>query len=214
MKRYAMVVDLKKCLGCQTCTISCKLFHGLGPDIVRVKVIEQEEGEFPHVERMFIPLRCMHCDDPECLKACPTGATKKRTDGIVIVDQDECMGCRYCAVVCPYQARTFIAVDRRYFPGNGNLWEAKRYTEHQTGTMQKCDFCYKRIDEGISRGLEPGIAPEATPMCVISCIGKALYFGDLNDPESKVSRLIKQRNGFRLKEELGTEPSVYFLPRR
>ncbi|GBE03024.1 tetrathionate reductase subunit B precursor [bacterium BMS3Bbin06] len=214
MKRYGMVIDLKKCLGCQTCTISCKLLHGLGPGIVRVRVMEEEMGRFPDVERFYIPVRCMHCDEPECLKACPTGATKKRPDGIVTVDQDECMGCRYCAVVCPYQARTFLAVEKRYFPENGNIWEAKRCDEHQTGTMEKCDFCYKRIDDGLKKGLEPGKDPEATPMCVISCIGKALYFGDLSDPGSRVSGLIMQRKGFRLKEEVGTEPSIYFLPRR
>jgi len=186
----------------------------VGPGIVRVKVIEQETGTYPNVERAFVPIRCMHCRQPECVKACPTGATKKRPDGIVTVDADECMGCRYCSLVCPYQARTFIAVEKRYFPENGNIWESVRCGEHQTGTMEKCDFCHKRLDEGIKKGLEPGIDAEATPMCVISCIGKALYFGDLNDSASTVSELIKERKGFRLKEEVGTEPSIYFLPRR
>ncbi len=214
MKHYGMVIDLKKCLGCQTCTVSCKVFHGLGPGTVRVRVVEEEQGEYPRVERFYLPIRCMHCDEPECLKACPTGATKKRPDGIVTVDHDECMGCRYCAIVCPYQARSFIAVERRYFPENGNTWENERYAEHQVGTMDKCDFCHERIDDGVRRGLEPGKDPDATPMCVISCIGKALYFGDLNDPESKVSRLIRERKGFRLKEEVGTRPSIYYLSRR
>ncbi len=213
-RHFGMVIDLKKCLGCQTCTVSCKVFHGLGPGIVRVRVVEQEMGRYPDVERLYLPIRCMHCDEPECLKACPTGATKKRPDGIVTVDQDECMGCRYCAVVCPYQARSFLAVEKRYFPENGNYWEEKRLGAHQVGTMQKCDFCHERIDKGILDGLVPGKDPDATPMCVISCIGKALYFGDLNDPDSEVSRLISSRRCFRLKEDVGTKPSIYYLPRR
>ncbi|NOX19696.1 MAG: 4Fe-4S dicluster domain-containing protein [Nitrospirae bacterium] len=213
-KHYGMIIDLTKCLGCQTCTVACKVFHGLGPEIVRVRVVEQEIGKYPDVERLYIPLRCMHCDEPECLKACPTGATKKRPDGIVTVDKDECMGCRYCSVVCPYQARSFLATPKRYFPENGDHWEDHRYREHQVGTMDKCDFCKDRIDRGIKKGLVPGIDPDATPICVVSCIGKALYFGDLNDPESPASKALARYEHFRLKEELGTKPSIYYLPRR
>lgn len=214
MKRWGMVIDLKKCTGCQTCTLACKVYHGLGPGVTRCRVIEQEVGGFPAVERMLISLRCMHCNEPECMKACPTGATKRRSDGIITVDQDECMGCRYCALVCPYQARTFLGVEKRYFSGDDNIWESLRYGEHQVGTVEKCDFCHKRIDEGIAKGLAPGKDPAATPLCVVACIGKALYFGDLNDPGSSVSGLIRERKGFTLKQELNTEPSVYYLPRR
>ena len=214
MKRWGMVIDLKKCTGCQTCTLSCKVYHGLGPDVTRCRVIEQENGDFPNVERMLFSLRCMHCNEPECVKACPTGATKRRADGIITVDQNKCMGCRYCALVCPYQARTFLGVEKKYFPQNDNRWEKMRYGEHQVGTVEKCDFCHKRIDEGAARGLEPGKDPAATPMCVISCIGKALYFGDLNDDDGVVAGLIRGRKGFALKQELGTGPSVYYLPRR
>jgi phenylacetyl-CoA:acceptor oxidoreductase 27-kDa subunit len=214
MRRWGMVIDLKKCTGCQTCTLSCKVYHGLGPDVTRCKVVEHEEGTFPDVERTLLSIRCMHCNEPECLRACPTGATKKRADGIVTVDQEECMGCRYCSIVCPYQARTFLGVEKRYFPDEENTWEKIRYKEHQVGTVEKCDFWQKRIDEGIEMGLEPGRDPAATPICSIACIGKAIWFGDLNDPHSIVSTLIRERNGFVLRQELGTEPSVYFLPRK
>lgn len=214
MKRWGMVIDLKKCTGCQTCTLACKVYYGLGPGVTRCRVVEQETGRFPDVERILVSIRCMHCNDPECLKACPTGATKKRPDGIITVDQDECIGCRYCALVCPYRARTFLGVKKRYFPNDDNVWEKVRYSEHQVGTMEKCDFCQIRLDEGLEKGLEPGKDPEATPMCVIACIAKALYFGDLNDPDSQASKLVRDRKGFALKQELGTEPSVYYLPRR
>jgi phenylacetyl-CoA:acceptor oxidoreductase subunit 1 len=214
MPRWGMVIDLKKCTGCQTCTLSCKVFHGLGPGVTRCRVVEHEVGTYPGMERMLFSLRCMHCAEPECVKACPTGATKKRADGIVTVDQDECMGCRYCSLVCPYQARTFLAVEKRYFENDDNIWEKVRYREHQTGTVEKCDFCRKRIDAGMAKGLVPGKDPSASPICSIACIGKAIHFGDLNDPDSTVSRLVRERNGFALKAELGTEPSVYYLPRR
>ena len=214
MKRWGMVIDLKKCTGCQTCTLSCKVYHGLGPDVTRCKVVEHEVGTYPKMERMLFSMRCMHCNEPECVKACPTGATQKRPDGIVTVDQDKCMGCRYCALVCPYQARTFLAVQKRYFENDNNVWEKLRYQEHQTGTVEKCDFCHNRIDAGLARGLTPGKDPAASPMCSIACIGKAIYFGDLNDPASNVSVLIREHSGFALKAELGTEPSVYYLPRR
>jgi len=209
-----MVVDLKKCLGCQTCTLACKVANGLLPGVQRCRVVEEETGTFPDVSRIFISLRCMHCENPECMKACPTGATGKRADGIVTVDADKCMGCRYCALVCPYQARTFLGMKKTFFPEGQDPWEAKRYREHQVGTVEKCDFCYTRIDAGRKRGLKPGEDSEATPVCVISCIGKALYFGDLNDPDSGVSRLIRDRNGFVLRGELGTDPSAWYLPRK
>lgn len=216
MKKWGMAIDLKKCVGCQTCTLSCKVVNSLGPNVVRCKVVEFESGIYPDVERTYVSLRCMHCAEPECLKACPTGATQKRDDGIVTVDQGKCMGCRYCSLVCPYQARTFLTAEDKYFNHGSeeSAWETARSKEHTVGTMEKCDFCYNRIDEGMANGLRPGIDHDATPLCVISCIGKALKFGDLNDPDSEVSALIRELKGYTLKPELGTEPSIYYLPKR
>lgn len=213
MKRWVMVIDLKRCVGCQTCTISCKVANGLGHDVVRCRVIDQEVGKFPDVQRIFVSLRCMHCSKPECVKVCPTGATKQREDGIVTVNHDKCMGCRYCSIACPYQARTFLGLEKRYFPEVESEWENVRYKEHQIGTVDKCDFCCSRIDEGVKKCLEPGRDSDATPVCVISCISKALYFGDLNDTDSDVSILLKKRKNFTMKSELGTEPSLYYLYR-
>ena len=213
MKKWAMAIDLKKCVGCQTCTLSCKTAHGLPPGVTRCRVVEHEVGKYPDVQRFHVSMRCMHCGEPECLKVCPTGATALRDDGIVTVDADKCVGCRYCAVACPYQARDFLATDKRFYPKGASVWEDKRYAEHQIGTMEKCDFCADRIDSGLEQGLTPGKDIDATPVCVNSCIGNALYFGDLNDPESEVSKALRERKFFQMKTDLGTEPSLYYLSR-
>jgi molybdopterin-containing oxidoreductase family iron-sulfur binding subunit len=142
----------------------------------------------------------MHCKDPECLKACPTGATVQRADGIVYVDDTKCVGCRYCMNACPYTARYFNAKERYYFGEQGPTpFEERGYKRHQTGVVSKCDFCQHRVDSGLE------------PACVANCMCKARIFGDLDDPYSEVSRLIKEKGGRPLYPELGTDPSVYYL---
>jgi len=213
MAHWVMVIDLEKCTGCQTCAVACKVEKGLGPLIQRVTIIEKEVGQYPDVKRMYIPKRCMNCEDPACVEVCPSGATVKRDDGIVSVDQDKCIGCRYCIMACPYNARTFVAEQRSYHD-IPSVWEKVRYAEHTIGVVDKCDFCCDRIDDGLAKGQVPGKDQDATPACVISCIAKALDFGDLDDKDSVVNRLIRERGGFRLLEEMETHPSVYYLPRR
>jgi len=162
----------------------------------------------------------MHCQEPPCEDVCPTGATAQREDGIVYVDYDKCIGCQACALACPYDARFFLEKNGRdgYFGKRRTPYEefpyelrapSQRFVE---GTMTKCTFCMHKIDEGLGQGLQPGVDPEATPACVVSCIANARFFGDLNDPQSEVSRLIRERAGFQPLAELGTDPSVYYLP--
>ena len=140
----------------------------------------------------------------------------KRPDGIVAIDADKCIGCRYCVVACPYQNRSFLSKDKDpgYFPDYPETrFEkmGKKLYPHQVGTTMKCNFCMERIDAGMEKGLKPGIDRDATPACVNTCQARALTFGDLDDPESNVSQLIRERNGFVLQEEYGTEPSVYYV---
>ncbi|MEE8452975.1 MAG: 4Fe-4S dicluster domain-containing protein [Thermoguttaceae bacterium] len=213
MPRWGMVVDLEKCTGCQTCSVACKVENALGPMTDRVVVVEKEMGTYPNVQRIHIPKRCMHCADPKCVGVCPSGATQQRDDGIVTVDQDMCVGCRYCMMACPYNARVFQAVEQSYH-SPPSKWEVQRYKEHTVGVVGKCDFCKSRIDEGLQGGLKPGVDPDATPMCVISCIGTALTFGDLDDPASEVSQLIESRETVQFLPEMQTDPSIYYLPRR
>ena len=151
------------------------------------------------------------------MKVCPTRATTTREDGIVMVDYDKCVGCAYCVVACPYRNRTRYDDGKNgYFPGQG-LTEleviGKELYPLQTGTAVKCNFCAERIDEGLNKGLKPGVDREATPACVNTCPPKARTFGDLDDPNSEVSRLIRERKATPLHPEYGTEPSVYYINR-
>jgi phenylacetyl-CoA:acceptor oxidoreductase subunit 1 len=144
------------------------------------------------------------------MDVCPTKATKQRADGIVTIDYDICIGCAYCAVACPYQAR--YKTDRAQFAyGTPTANETKRRDDARLAVATKCTFCVERIDAGIESGKKPGIDPEATPACVNSCIANALAFGDLDDPSSNVSRLLVENRHFRMHEELGTGPGFYYL---
>jgi Fe-S-cluster-containing dehydrogenase component len=161
-------------------------------------------------------VRCNQCQDAPCLEACPTGATSQRQDGIITIDQDKCVGCRYCVIACPYQNRTFLSrdKDRGFFPGiivTDFEKAGRELYPHQAGTTEKCNFCAERIDDGLARGLKPGTDRAATPACVNTCPAQALTFGDLDDRDSEVSRLIRERGGFQLHPEYDTDPSVYFI---
>jgi len=215
MARWGMVIDLQKCVGCYSCVIACKQEHFLPPDIFWNRIVISETGKYPMVTKQMYPVLCNHCQEAACVKACPSGATTRREDGIVTINYDECVGCRYCLIACPYQQRTFYADGKKeYFPGQG-LTEleiiGRKLYPLQPGTVMKCNFCQERVDEGIQQGLKPGVDREATPACVIACPAKARYFGDLDDPDSEVSKLIKEKKGFQLHPEYGTDPSVYYI---
>jgi len=215
MSRWGMVIDLRKCIGCYSCMIACKQEHFLPPEMFWSRVVISETGSYPTVSKQMYPVSCNHCKEAVCVKACPTRATTRREDGIVIIDADKCVGCRYCLIACPYQQRTFYADGKKeYFPGQG-LTEyeviGKELYPLQTGTVVKCNFCTERIDAGIGKGLKPGLDREATPACIITCPTRARYFGDLDDPNSEVAMLIKERRGYQLHPEYGTEPSVYYI---
>jgi len=174
------------------------------------------ETNVPGEELTTLPVRCNQCKEAPCVEVCPAEATKKREDGIVYVDNNICVGCRYCVVVCPYQNRTFFSRDKDpgFFPGHDRTRFEKvgrKLYPHIAGTTEKCNFCMERIDAGLAKGLKPGVDREATPACVNTCQARAMTFGDLDDPNSEVAKLIKDRNGFQLHPEYGTEPSVYYI---
>ncbi len=211
MTRYVMVADLRRCVGCQTCTAACRHANATPPGVQWRRVLDMEIGYYPDVKRAFVPVGCMHCDEPPCMEVCPSTATRKRDDGIVTIDYDVCIGCAYCAVACPYQAR--YKVERQDFAyGKERMAsETARNDARRIGVSTKCTFCVDRIDAGTEKGLTPGIDPEATPACVNSCIAGALHFGDVDDPESNVSQLLSDHKTFRMHEELGTGPGFYYI---
>lgn len=215
MTSWGMVIDLRKCIGCYSCMISCKQEHFLPPGVFWNRVLLGETGTYPMVTKHIYPVICNHCSEAACVEVCPTQATTRREDGIVMIDYEKCVGCRYCLIACPYQQRTYYADgNKEYFTGQG-LTEfevmGRELYPLQPGTVVKCNFCAERIDEGLENGLKPGQDREATPACVVSCPTKARVFGDLDDPTSEVSMLIKERRGFQLHPEYGTNPSVYYI---
>lgn len=210
-RKWVMVIDTRKCVGCHACTVACIAENQLPPGVVYRPVLTEEEGEFPNLMMRFMPRPCMQCDNPPCTPVCPVEATWKRKDGIVAIDYDKCIGCRYCVTACPYGARTMDygefysdgTPERQPYEKAANFEYGKRYerTEHGSpvGNARKCQFCVHRLDEGM------------LPMCVTTCIGRATFFGDANDPDSVIRHMLKQHNQMRLLEEKGTKPQVVYL---
>lgn len=211
MTRYVMVADLRRCVGCQTCTAACKLANGTPPGVQWRRVLDIEVGEYPNVKRVFLPTGCQHCSEPPCLEVCPTGATQKREDGIVTIDYEQCIGCFNCALSCPYEAR-FGIDSLEYAYGEIQTEDEKcNYDPEMVGVATKCNFCVDVIDAGVAKGLTPGEDPEATPYCVNSCIAGAMAFGDLDDPNSTVSDLLRDNQHVRLHEDQGTRPGFFYI---
>ncbi len=223
-RRWMMVIDTRKCVGCHACTIACVAENKLPPGVVYRPVITEEMGEFPNVQLRFTPRPCMQCDKPPCVPVCPVKATWKRPDGVVAIDYDQCIGCGYCVTACPYNARTrdlgeYYTHDAavgapdgedRPVQGPHNSWEdqtsheyakgwSRKNHDSPTGNARKCHFCLHRLEVG------------QLPACVTTCIGRATYFGDANDPESLVSEMAIKPNSMRLLDHLGTKPSVVYL---
>jgi len=228
-----MVIDLDKCAGCQACTIACKsennVPHG-SPDeqkrrmeIYWNKVIAVSNNDYPSVNTLIIPMPCMHCEHPACVTVCPAKATYKRDDGIVMQNFRRCIGCKYCMVACPYLARSFNYKEqekqeyhRPDLPENLGLKNKTHIGPwpfpHRThGVVEKCTFCFHRIDRGINEGKKIGV--DVVPACVEACPSEARVFGDIEDSSSALSMLLAKRDSFKLKEDMGTDPKVFYLPR-
>ncbi len=205
-----MVIDLRRCVGCQTCTIACRQAHGLPPGLHWRWVADCEVGEYPDVRRLFLPLQCMQCADPPCVPVCPTGASRQRADGIVWVDEVACVGCGACAMACPYRARHLLTTADGDF-GALTPPERARARPERRGIMTKCAFCHARVDAGRARGLTPGVDPEATPVCAVACVAGAIRFGDLDDPASPAARALAEGGAVPLMPECGTRPAVYYV---
>ena len=177
-KKYGMAIDVRKCVGCMSCSVSCKMENGVSFGVFRSWVNMTEKGDFPTVKRYYQPRLCNHCENAPCVEVCPVKASYKREDGIVLVDKQKCIGCGYCVASCPYNAR---------------------YMSKTQKVADKCTFCDHRVDNG------------GEPACVKNCMGKARIFGDLNDPNSKISQLISRNAVQVIKPEKGTKPQVFYI---
>ncbi|GAB7028385.1 4Fe-4S dicluster domain-containing protein [Geotalea toluenoxydans] len=218
-RRWAMLLDLRKCVGCHACTIACVSENKLPPKLYYRPVFEYEQGKYPKVNRSYLPKPCMQCDNPPCVAACPVkgpdGATWKETkgigNGIVPVNYAKCIGCGKCVPACPYQARTMD--DGSYHTAGtpqlqvyetlpsfeyGKKWPRKG-KDQPIGNARKCHFCIHRLANGM------------LPQCITTCIGRVGYFGDESDPKSLIAQVKKGNKIQILKKKLGTAPRVYYI---
>jgi len=210
-KKWGMVIDLQRCILCRSCTIACKQENKTPPGMLYNPVLEEETGEYPKVGRRWFPRPCNHCDKPACLASCPNNAIIKRDDGIVYIDPDLCKGVQNCVVACPYEVPLFDD-GSKYHDGAG-AWNETPSPELGlmqkpgkrifAGKARKCSFCLHKQDES---GDYVNL-----PACAKTCMGKAIRFGDLNDPNGELQTLLKTRKHMRRKVEEGTEPNVYYL---
>lgn len=235
--RYGMVIDLQRCFGCRSCMQACKVENNTPGGINWMYVFRFEEGVYPNTTTRYMPRPCMHCGNAPCVKVCPVGARYKQDDGLVAMDRNRCIGCRYCQVACPYRVNYFNWEDPKknqyydWYGDEGYEWDGdkgealrsvmdganppyknpdleKKYGKKKRhiagsgfteGITEKCTFCVHRLAKGLK------------PACVANCPANVFHFGDLNDPDSEVSKLLVVATYFRLGEHLDTQPSVYYI---
>jgi len=185
-KRYAMVIDLRRCIGCDACMVACKAEFDVPLGVFRTWVPYKVVGTYPNVKKQFLPRLCNHCDDPPCVRACPVEATFKVDDGgFVLQRYERCIGCKACMASCPYNARFMLPKHRTY--------------TDITSVVDKCTFCFHRVTQNL------------VPACVQTCIGRSRVFGDINDPKSEVSYLVSHMPTQVLRPEQGTKPHVFYI---
>ena len=206
-RRFVMVINLRRCRNARVCREACAKMHALPDHRSYLNVLKMQDADttYPY----WMPQPCFHCDNPPCVKVCPTDATFKRTDGIVAIDNERCIGCRFCMVACPYSARQFnwgkeqLTLSREEMEGT----DGKACTTHKVGTVEKCDFC-------------PAVAAKGElPECVTACPNGVIYFGDENEDAVsngqetvRLSTMLKENSAYRYMEHLGTRPRVYYIP--
>lgn len=223
MTTWGMAIDLDKCTGCEACVVACRAENNLpvvgerqvelGRDMSWIRVNRVFEGEFPDVRAHFMPVLCQHCDEAPCVPVCPVNATYENPEGLNAQVYVRCIGTRYCAHACPYSVREFNFYDP-VWPEPLDRQLNPDVFVRERGMIEKCTFCVQRIRRVKDKAKEEGRAVrdgEMSPACVQSCPAEAMYFGDLADPNSKVSQLASSPRAFHLLEELGTKPRVVYL---
>ena len=205
-KKFVMVIDLSRCKNLKKCQTACNHMHHVHPGQSWVKIYSMQDSE--QSAPYWQPTTCMHCDEPPCVKVCPVDATFKRQDGIVLIDSNRCIGCRFCMAACPYSTRVFNW-EEPIMPAEiaAQDYSCETSTPQKKGTVGKCDFCPDMVRKG------------ELPHCVSACPNGVFFFGDMNEDSVtngaetfRFSDLIKDKSGYRLMEDLGTKPRVYYLP--
>ena len=205
MTRYAFAIEIDKCIACHSCAIACKSNNNLPQEIWWNRVeteggayMDTAAGEYPKtLSRTYWPINCQHCSNPACVTVCPTGASYVRDDGLVEINAEECINCKSCIQACPYDVRRAYDEEPEYyvdFPLGD--WDAP---EHVQNTVAKCTGCANRIDRG------------EVPACMEFCWTRCRHWGDIDDPNSDISKLIASKDYVRLHEKEGTEPNVYYI---
>ncbi len=207
-KKWVMVIDLSKCRNARKCMDSCQAAHQLKPEQHHINVLRMQDDA--NTEPYFMPKPCYHCDNPPCTKVCPVDATFKREDGIVLIDNERCIGCRFCVAACPYSARVFHWSDPKFVEANAlKEYDIELNVPQKKGTITKCLFSADRLRKG------------QQPYCVEACPNGVYWFGDLNEDvvtngtskdTVRFSDLIRENAGYTMMPELGTKPRVYYLP--
>lgn len=207
-KKFVMVIDLSKCRNARKCMSACQGAHHLKPEQHHINVLRMENDE--RTGFFYQPKPCQHCDNPPCTKVCPVNATFKRSDGIVLIDNERCIGCRFCIAACPYSARVFNWSEPKYVEGDENrVYDIELNVPQKKGTISKCLFSADRLRIG------------KLPYCVSACENGVYWFGDANEDAvtngtsketTRLSTLLKEKGAYTLLPELGTKPSVYYLP--
>jgi molybdopterin-containing oxidoreductase family iron-sulfur binding subunit len=206
-RKWIMVIDLAKCDGCGGCTVACNKMHNAPDGKAWIKVFKMQDAQ--HTAPYWFPRPCFQCDEPPCTKVCPVDATFKRQDGVVLIDNERCIGCRYCMAACPYSVRQFNWGNEKENPDAAmHAYSPETGFPRKTGTVEKCDFCPDLAAKGI------------LPPCVTTCHMGAIYYGDENEDAvtnakgetERLHKLLEDRAGYRFMEELGTKPRLYYLP--
>ena len=205
MTKLGIAINLERCVGCNTCANACKMQNNIPMNMLYIRVetdgvdtADGAQGTYPDLSRTYIPVACQHCENPACLKVCPVGATYKDDMGRVEIHYDKCIGCRMGMAACPYTGVRSFNWEEPKYPVDHAVGDAD-VPKHQRHVVEKCTFCYQRL------------AREEVPACMELCPARARHFGDFDDPDSEVSKLVKERSYEQLLASEGTKPSVYYL---
>ncbi len=223
MAKFGRLIDQKRCMGCRACVAACAVENHFTPEAPWNVMIEYEVGTYPTVKKIYNTMNCMHCEQPSCKAACDAVGAKaisKNQFGVVLIDYDKCIGCGYCAAVCPYGVPQMNKTVADLYAGKGktpyeNIAYKERHPTHRkkAKVAEKCTFCTHKLEKAVADGKMDRIGKDQdyTPSCDLVCPVQARMFGDLDDPASDISKRIKETGAKQLKTEFGTGPQVYYV---